>query len=99
MSEEQIQYNPPHPGEILQEIYIEDANITAEELADRMGMQRSVLMDVLNNKYGITPYMALRLAIVLGTSAKLWLNLQNTWDLWNEQEKHRAKLVAIISHI
>lgn len=95
MLEEQTQYNPPHPGEILQECYIDDASITVEELANRMGVQRFTLNNVLNKTGDITPYIALRLSIVLSTSAKLWLNLQNTWDLWQEQEKHRKELVSI----
>lgn len=95
MHEDPIQYEPPHPGEILQESYIEDANITVEELANRMGIQCSTLNNILNKSGDITPYLALQLSIVLSTSAKLWLNLQNTWDLWKEQEKHREELISI----
>lgn len=91
MLKEQRQYNPPHPGEILQENYIEESGITASELAGRIGVHRSLLDDVLNKDRAITPYMALRLSVVLGTSEKLWLNLQHSWDLWHEKEKHRAE--------
>ena len=95
MLSEKRQHNPPHPGEILQESYIEDAGIGVEQLADRIGIKPSGLYDVLNKDRAITPGLALRLSVALNTSAKLWLNLQNTWDLWHEQKKHGAELVAI----
>lgn len=37
----------------------------------------------MNEKRGITPDTALRLARLFGTTAEHWLNGQRNWDLWH----------------
>jgi addiction module HigA family antidote len=37
---------------------------------------------VLNGKAGISAAMAIRLAVALGTTAELWINMQSQYDLW-----------------
>jgi plasmid maintenance system antidote protein VapI len=45
------------------------------------GWTRSRLNELIKGKRGITAAAALDLADALGTSAKLWMNLQATYDL------------------
>ena len=47
------------------------------------------LNEFIKGKRGITADAALDLAETLGTSAKLWMNLQATWDL-DKAMKRRA---------
>jgi len=47
----------------------------------RLGWTRTRLNEWINGKRGITADAALDLAAALGTSAKLWMNLQATFDL------------------
>ena len=73
--------NPFHPGEILLEEFLEPAGMTQAALAGKLGWTTSRLNELVKGKRGITAAAALDLADVLGTSAKLWMNLQATYDL------------------
>ena len=73
--------NPFHPGEILLEEFLVPAGITQAALAENLGWTATRLNELIKGKRGITAAAALDLADVLGTSAKLWMNLQATYDL------------------
>ena len=73
--------NPFHPGEILLEEFLEPAGLTQAALAEELGWTKARLNELIKGKRGITAAAALDLADVLGTSAKLWMNLQATYDL------------------
>jgi addiction module HigA family antidote len=73
--------NPFHPGEILLEEFLQPAGITQTAFAERLGWTRARLNELIRGKRGITAESALDLAEALGTSAKLWMNLQATFDL------------------
>lgn len=73
--------NPFHPGEILLEEFLKPSKMTQRELAEKLGWTRARLNELIKGKRGITADSALDLARVLGTSAKIWMNLQATYDL------------------
>ena len=73
--------NPFHPGEILIEAFLNPAGITQTAFAKKLGWTRARLNELIKGKRGITAEAALDLAAALGTSAKLWMNLQATYDL------------------
>ena len=73
--------NPFHPGEILLEEFLEPMKLTQTEFAAQLGWTRARLNELSKGKRGITAAAALDLAEALGTSAKLWMNLQATYDL------------------
>jgi addiction module HigA family antidote len=73
--------NPFHPGEILLEEFLEPAGITQTAFAKKVGWTRTRLNELIRGKRGITADAALDLAEALGTTAKIWMNLQATWDL------------------
>lgn len=73
--------NPFHPGEILLEEFLEPMGITQSAFAEQIGWTRARLNELIKGKRGITAEAALDLADALGTSAKLWMNLQATFDL------------------
>jgi addiction module HigA family antidote len=73
--------NPFHPGEILLEEFLEPMGLTQTEFARRIGWTRARLNELIKGKRGITAEAALDLAAALGTSPKLWMNLQATYDL------------------
>ena len=82
--------NPFHPGEILLEEFLAPAGITQSAFAERIGWTRARLNELIKGKRGISAEAALDLAEVLGTSAKLWMNLQATYDLDRAREKKRV---------
>jgi antitoxin HigA-1 len=74
---------PTHPGEILLEEFIKPLEITQSELAERLGISRVRLSEIVREQRGVTPDTALRLEKVLGMSADFWLGLQMKWDLYH----------------
>ena len=73
--------NPFHPGAILLEEFLQPAGITHTAFAKKLGWTRTRLNELIRGKRGVTADAALDLAEALGTSPKLWLNLQGTYDL------------------
>ncbi len=82
--------NPFHPGEILREEFLEPAGMTQTAFAEKVGWTRARLNEFINGKRGVTADAALDLASALGTSAKLWMNLQATFDLHRARKKRDA---------
>ena len=75
-------YNPPHPGEVLRELCLKPLGLTITEAAAALGVSRKTLSAILNGRAGISPEMALRLALAFDTTADSWLNQQTHYDLW-----------------
>lgn len=73
--------NPFHPGEMLFEEFLVPGKMTQAALAQKLGWTRARLNELIKGKRDVTADAALDLARVLGTSAKLWMNLQATFDL------------------
>ena len=82
--------NPFHPGEILLEEFLVPAGITQSAFAEKIGWTRARLNELIKGKRGISAEAALDLAEALGTSAKLWMNLQATYDLDKASKKRRV---------
>ena len=83
--------NPFHPGEMLLEEFLEPMGMSQATFANRIGWTRTRLNELIRGKRGVTAAAALDLADALGTSPKLWMNLQATWDL---HRAARARRVA-----
>jgi addiction module HigA family antidote len=82
--------NPFHPGEILLEEFLEPGGITQVALAGKLGWTKARLNELIKGKRGVTAEAALDLAAVLGTSPRLWMNLQTTYDLAQAEKKRRV---------
>ena len=63
-----------HPGEILQEEFLDPYGLSADQLAIVLGVH-------LDRISGITGDTAAMLGRAFGTSPELWLNLQARYDL------------------
>ena len=84
-------HNPPHPGEVLRQLCLEPLNLTVTDAARSLGVRRKALSSILNGHAGISPEMAVRLAIAFSTCAESWLNQQLQYDLWHA-ERNRTRL-------
>jgi addiction module HigA family antidote len=87
-------HNPPHPGEVLREWIPQDMTVT--EAANALQINRVTLSNLLNGKASVTANIALRLSAWLGTSADLWLGMQNQWDLWQASRQPRPKIKPLV---
>ena len=72
---------PVHPGEILQEEFLEPMGLSQSRAALAMGVHPRRINEIVLGKRGITADTALRLAKFFGTSAELWLGLQKDYEL------------------
>ena len=84
-----MMFNPPHPGEIIKELCIEPLGLTVTAAARALGVSRKTLSELLNGHSGISPEMAMRLAIAFDTTPESWLLQQIQYDLWREEQKHK----------
>ncbi len=86
---------PTHPGEMLVEEFLNPMKITQRELATAIHVPYQRVNELVNQKRGVTPSTALRLARFFGVSADFWLNLQMRRDLYKAQNTESAELDAI----
>ena len=91
----EIKREPTHPGEILKEEFLEPLNISQTKLAKELHTSFRAINEIINTKRGITTEMALKLAKFFGTTPQLWLNLQNSYDLYRVSKKKSAILDSI----
>ena len=90
---------PTHPGTILREHHLEPMGLSITQAAAQLGVSRKTLSKLVNARGAVTPEMALRLSRAFGTSPQLWLNLQQTYDLWGaERETEWRQVVEIKAH-
>ncbi|MGC1388040.1 MAG: HigA family addiction module antitoxin [Steroidobacteraceae bacterium] len=82
--------NPFHPGEILPEEFLQPGKITQAAFARRIGWKKARLNEFVRGKRGVTADAALDLGKALGTSARLWMNLQSSWDLSQAEKRRNA---------
>jgi addiction module HigA family antidote len=75
-------HNPPHPGEILREMWLKPHNFSITKAAAMLKVSRKTLSEIVNERASLTPEMSVRLELALGKSAKSWLGHQAAYDLW-----------------
>jgi len=84
-----MMYNPPHPGEVLKELCLQPLGLSVTRVAKALGITRKTLSQLLNGRIGVSPTMAIRLALATDTTAESWLNMQAAYDLWLAKQKNK----------
>jgi addiction module HigA family antidote len=88
--------NPPHPGRIVRQECIEPLGLSITAAAERLGVKRQTLNNLVNGKAGISPEMSIRLSKAFGSRPEVWLGLQMQYDLAQaEKNSHRIKVHRI----
>jgi antitoxin HigA-1 len=77
---------PTHPGAILREDVLPALRITQAEFAQRLGVSRLTVSEVLHEKRQVSVDMAIRLGKLLGNGAGLWLRMQQALDVWELEQ-------------
>ena len=73
--------NPPHPGQHIRMDCLDPLEITVTAGAKALGVTRQALNNLVNEKSGISPEMAIRLEKMGWGTADGWLRLQMNYDL------------------
>jgi addiction module HigA family antidote len=77
---------PTHPGAVLREDVLPALEMTQMALAQRLGVSRLTVSDLLLEKRGLSADMALRVGKLLNTTPESWLRMQEAVDLWNARQ-------------
>jgi antitoxin HigA-1 len=78
---------PTHPGAVLREDVLPALDMTQTELAERLGVSRLTVSELLLEKRGLSAEMAARLGKLLNTTPQSWLRMQEALDLWEVMQK------------
>lgn len=83
-------HNPPHPGEIIRELCLDPLGLSVSDAAKALRVSRKTLSEILNGRAGVSPEMAIRLAIAFDTTPQSWMAQQAQYDLWKANKKRKA---------
>ncbi len=97
MSENKNWRDPIHPGEILAD-ELAEIGIGGAQLAERLNVPDNRIYQILKGKRAITADTALRLGRFFGTGPKIWLALQNDYELDVAQHEQNVDLDKIIPY-
>ncbi len=84
-----------HPGEVLKEEFLVPLNISAYRLAKDINIPQTRISEIIHGKRSITADTAIRFSKFFGTTAEFWLNLQNLYDLEEEEKIHASEFETI----
>ena len=84
-----------HPGEVLKEEFLSPMNVSAYRLAKEIHVPETRISEIIHGKRAVTADTALRFAKFFGTTAEFWLNLQNLYDLEEEENNHASEFETI----
>jgi len=79
-------HNPPHPGEFIDDVYMQPYNLSCRTLATHLNVAASTLSRIVKGQSAISPEMALRLSKVLGRTPESWLSMQDNYELWQARQ-------------
>ena len=89
------QLNNVHPGDVLNEEFLIPMNVSVGLLSDLTKIPESRIDKIINRESSITAEIAIRLSRFFGTTSEFWLNLQNLYDLEEENKKHKSEFETI----
>ncbi len=86
---------PTHPGAVFREDVLPALGITQAALAERLGVSRLTVSELIHEKRGLSPDLAIRLGKLTGTTPESWLRMQEALDLWQLNRARATDYAAI----
>ena len=74
-------YPPVHPGEILQEEFLEPMGISQYRLAQDIGVPAMRINKIVRGEKGISADTAFRLAQYFSMSVEFWMGIQTHYEI------------------
>lgn len=84
---------PVHPGRVVRQDCLEPLQLSVTAAAKVLGVTRQALNNLVNEKAGVSPEMAIRLSKAFGGKAETWLAMQAAFDL--AQVRKRASWIKV----
>jgi len=75
------EYPPIHPGEILQEEFLQPLGISQYRLAQEIGVPAMRISKIVRGERGISADTAIRLARYFGMSVEFWTGIQTHYEV------------------
>ena len=73
--------NPPHPGRIVRQECLEPLGLSVTDGAKALGVSRNALSELVNERRGVSPEMAIRLSKAFGSTPEAWAGIQLDYDM------------------
>ena len=73
--------NPAHPGGFVKSEVVEPLGLSVTGAAQALGVTRSALSALLNERSSLSPEMALRIEKVFGVSMDTLMRMQTSYDI------------------
>ena len=78
-------------------VVLEALAMSVTDGAKALGVSRNALSELVNERRGISPEMAVRLSMVFGCSAESWLAQQAQYDLANvDTDRMKLKRLELV---
>jgi addiction module HigA family antidote len=78
---------PPHPGKHVRINCLEPLDLSVTKAAKALGVARQTLNNLVNEKSGVSPEMALRFEKMGWSTTDHWMRLQMNYDLSQVRSK------------
>ena len=85
---------PMTPGQVAAGL-LDELNLSQTELAQRIGVSRATVNEVINGRRSLTPDMAHRLGRFFGNGAAVWLRMQATVQMWDALHMDQSVYASI----
>ena len=82
---------PVHPGYFLETRFLKPLGLTQLALAEKLGVSRRRVNELVGGRRRITPDTALRLAACFHNEPAFWLELQAAWDVHQAMRSLKAR--------
>jgi antitoxin HigA-1 len=77
-----LQFNAPHPGKFISEVYLKPFVISNVQFARKLKVTEATVNRLIEGGHRVGNVMAKRLSKVLGRSPESWLAMQRNCDIW-----------------
>lgn len=92
-----IGMKPSHPGAFVRAEILDELRLSISKAADVLGVRRATLSDLVNEKAGLSPEMALRIEKAFGVSMDTLLRMQAWFDTYTMREQ--ADKIAVQPYV
>ena len=90
--------NPMHPGQFIKEVYLDELEVSANEVAKLLNVSTSTLTRLMKGDSHVTPEMALRLSKTLGRTPESWLLMQDQYSLMIAEKNLDIERVQVLQY-
>jgi antitoxin HigA-1 len=90
-------FHEVHPGVLLKE-ELAARGMSAAAFALKLRVPPQRIQEIVAGKRAITPETALRIGTALGTGARIWLAMQQAYDLRKVEVEIGAKVRSEVEH-